>query len=281
MSTHDGKTRTFASLHAAARGFVMPNAWDAGSAAILADAGFQAIATTSAGIAFSLGRPDYDVRDRRAAVPRAVMFERVREIVEAVTVPVNGDLEDGYGGAPEAVAETIRMAIDAGLAGGNIEDHDPRAGALYDEGLAVERIAAARAAIDAAGSAFVLTARTDVRPEGEGLGACVRRLARYRAAGADCLYAPRFPDMAAVQTLVREAGGPLNVVIGLGAAHRDARPLLDAGVTRISLGGAVARATLGFVRAAMRELAGQGTIGFAADQIPQRELNAIFARARG
>lgn len=280
MAAPNHKAREFQSLHAAPRGFVMPNAWDAGSAAILADAGFPAIATTSAGIAFSLGRPDFDVRDPRMAVPREAMLERIREIVDAVAVPVNGDLEDGYGTEPEAVAATVALAIGAGLAGGNIEDHDPRAGALYDEALAVERISAARAAIDAAGSAFVLTARTDMRPDGDGLAACVRRLALYREAGADCLYAPRFPDMAAIRTLVRDAGGPLNVVIGLGPAHRDAAPLLDAGVARISLGGAIARASLAYVRAAMRELAGRGTIDFAAGQIPQRELNAIFARAR-
>lgn len=280
MPGHSPQTSAFRALHAQPRGFVMPNAWDAGSAAILADAGFPAIATTSAGIAFSLGRPDFDVRDRSMAVPRDLMFERIREIVDAVTVPVNGDLEDGYGGTPDAVADTIGLAIAAGLAGGNIEDHDPRAGALYDEALAVERIGAARAAIDAAGSGFVLTARTDVRPDGDGLAACVRRLALYREAGADCLFAPKFPEFAAIRTLVAAVGGPLNVVVGLGSAHRDTGPLLDAGVARISLGGAIARAALGFVHSAMRELAGDGTIGFAEMQIPQRDLNAIFSRAR-
>ena len=117
----------------------MPNAWDAGSAIVLTRAGFPAIATTSAGIAFSLGKPDYDVSDPRLAVTRSEMFDRMREIVEASDVPVNGDLEAGYGDTPEAVAETIRLAIEIGLAGGNIEDKKAGEG-LYDEALAVERI---------------------------------------------------------------------------------------------------------------------------------------------
>lgn len=271
------KALDFAALHRQPRGFVMPNAWDAGSAAILAEAGFPAIASTSAGIAFSLGRPDFDVRDRRRAVGRDVMLERIRQIVEAVGLPVNGDLEDGYGRAPEAVADCIAMAAAAGLAGGNIEDHDPDAGAVYDEELAVERIRAARAA---AGGSFVLTARCDVRPDGEGLAACLRRLTRYREAGADCLYAPRFDGMDDIRALVAEAGGPINVVIGLGRAPLTVPALLDAGVMRVSLGGSIARAALGFVRRAAAELAEQGTIGFAGGQISQGELNAIFMRTR-
>lgn len=279
MSDLKAKAAAFAALHRQSRGFVMPNAWDAGSAVLLAEAGFPAIATTSAGIAFSLARPDFDIRDPAAAVPRDVMLERVREIASAVGLPVNGDLEDGYGRSPEAVAETIRLAIDAGLAGGNIEDHDPRAGALYDEALAAERIRAAREAVDASGSGFVLTARTDATPSADGLAACVRRLSAFRAAGADCLYAPRFPELEAIRRIVAETGGPLNVVIGLGPGHRATVPLLDAGVARISLGGAIARASMGFLRRAAAELAGSGTIGFADGQIPQAELNAIFARA--
>ena len=125
--------RIFQTLHARSPGFVMPNAWDAGSAIILANEGFEAIATTSAGIAFSLGKPDYDVEDVRQVVSREEMFDRMRQIVEAVNIPVNGDLEAGYGDTPEIVAQTIRMAIDAGLAGGNIEDKIPGERALYPE----------------------------------------------------------------------------------------------------------------------------------------------------
>ena len=166
--------QAFRALHAAPRGFVMPNAWDAGSAIVLTEAGCPAIATTSAGIAFSMGRPDYSVSDSRLAVSREAMFDRMRQIVEAVDVPVNGDLEAGWGDRPEAVAETIRMAIAAGLAGGIIEDADAKSGGLYDEGLAVERIAAAAEAAKASG--FVLCARTDAfMTEGGSVAAAIHR----------------------------------------------------------------------------------------------------------
>jgi 2-methylisocitrate lyase-like PEP mutase family enzyme len=280
MSTTDPRALAFAALHRARPGFVMPNAWDAGSALVLADAGFPAIATTSAGIAFSLGRQDYQVSDGRLAVSREEMVERMRQIVRAVALPVNGDLEAGFGDLPEQVADTVRLAIEAGLAGGNIEDKRP-GGGLYDESLAVERIAAARAAIDAAGSAFVLTARTDgFQTNAQGaLATVIRRANRLRGAGADCLFAPGPSDLETVRTLVREIEGPLNVVMGLGTSEGNARALLAAGVQRISLGGSIARSALGFVRRCAQELRDSGSIGFAAGQIPQPELNALFGRA--
>src|SRR5512146_2649248 len=187
METQREKAETFMAMHAAPRGFLMPNVWDAGSAVVWGDEGFVALGTTSAGIAFSIGKPDYDVRDPRLAVSREEMLDRIRQIVDAVPVPVNGDLEDGYGDRPEDVAETVRLAIDAGLAGGNIEDNDPRAEGLYDEGLATDRIRAARAAIDASGSAFVLTARIDAYLQSphdrDALETCIRRAKLYREAG--------------------------------------------------------------------------------------------------
>lgn len=269
----------FKALHLGPGGFVLPNAWDAGSAILLAEAGFPAIASTSAGVAFSLGKPDYSVGDSRLAVTREEMLERVAQMAEAVSIPVSADLEAGYGDAPETVAETVRLAIRAGLAGGNIEDVSARAGGLYDEGLAAERIAAARAEIG--DHPFVLNARTDIflQPDGD-LAACVRRANRFLEAGADCVFTPGAPDMATIEMLVREIDGPLNVVAGLGAVPSDARALIAAGVRRVSLGGTLARAALGFLRRAAQELRDHGTIGFAADQIPQGELNALFERAR-
>ena len=272
---------SFRTLHQTGQGFVMPNAWDAGTAVILAEAGFEAIATTSAGIAFSMGRADHTIPEGGSEVSRSLMLDRIREIASAVEIPVNGDLEDGYGSSPDSVAETIRLAIDAGLAGGNIEDYDN--GILYDEGLAVERVAAARRAIEASGADFVLTARTD----GQLLGApvpladSIRRSNRYREAGADCLYVPGINDLDAIATLVREIEGPLNVVLGLGSSSLTVAALRSVGVARISLGGTIARAALGFVRQAALELRGQGTLGFAGIQIPQRELNVLFARREG
>lgn len=281
MSSRQQKATTFKAMHRASRGFVMPNAWDAGSAILLAASGVGAIATTSAGIAFSMGRPDYNVRDPRLAVPRAVMFERMREIVEAVALPVNGDLEEGYGDRPEAVAETIKLAIEAGLAGGNIEDRSPRIEGLIDEQLAADRIRAARAAIDASGSDFVLCARTDAFqvPGEDALKTGIRRMNLFHDAGADCVYPPGVADLDTIRTLVKESHAPVNIVTGLRAPLAVA-DLLDAGVARISLGGSIARAALGFVQRSVRELSEQGTLGFAAGQLSGRELNALFVRAR-
>jgi 2-methylisocitrate lyase-like PEP mutase family enzyme len=268
----------FRLLHAGRTGFVMPNAWDAGSAIVLAEAGFAAIATTSAGIAFSLGRADHAIPEGATRVSRSPMFERVRQITTAVDLPVNGDLEDGYGERPDAVADTIRLAIDAGLAGGNIEDH--AGGVLYDEELAAERIAAAREVVDASGIGFVLTARTDgmlLRPPAP-LADSIRRANRYRQAGADCLYVPGVNDLESIATLVTEIDGPLNVVIGLGNTNLTVDAVRSVGVARISLGGSIARAALGYVRQSARELLERGTLTFAEVQIPQSELNALFAR---
>jgi 2-methylisocitrate lyase-like PEP mutase family enzyme len=278
----DAHARAFKALHEATPGFIMPNAWDAGSAIVLADSGFKAIATTSGGIAFSLGKPDYTPSAAGFAVSRAAMFARIREIVAAVDLPVNGDLEAGYGDSPEAVAETIRMAIAAGLAGGNIEDRRPDAKALYDEGLAVERIAAAREAIAAAGSAFVLTARTDalVWAGTDAIKTCIRRANKFRAAGADCLFTPGTSDIAVITRLLREIEGPLNVVFGLVAGGSPGE-WIAAGVQRVSTGGSLARASLGLLRDSARELQRGGAISYVMRQVPQAELNALFEGRRG
>jgi 2-methylisocitrate lyase-like PEP mutase family enzyme len=267
-------TVSFRGLHAGPGGFVMPNAWDAGSAIILAEAGFAAIATTSAGIAFSLGKGDHTLPDGAPSVSRDQMFQRIRQITCASGVPVNGDLEDGYGEQPEAVAETIQLAVEAGLAGGNIEDYDGRK--LYDEALSVERIAAAR---EGAGADFVLTARTDGQLLGSPtpLADSIRRVNLYRQAGADCLYVPGVNDLETIGMLVKEIDGPLNVVLGLGSSSLTVGELLSAGVKRISLGGSIARAALGFVRDSAQEILDHGTLGFAQRQIPQAKLNNLFA----
>jgi 2-methylisocitrate lyase-like PEP mutase family enzyme len=273
--------QVFKALHAAG-GFIMPNAWDAGSAVLLAEQGFKAIATTSAGVAFSLGKPDYGVESPGLGVTRAEMLARAAEIARAVRVPVNADLEAGYGDAPEAVAQTITFAIEAGLAGANIEDRMSGERRLYDEGLAVERIAAARQAIDAKGSAFVLTARTDCFLLGaaDALKDAIRRANLYRAAGADCLFPPGPVAVDVVRTLTREIDGPVNIVMGLGQASGNANALIAAGVRRISLGGSIARSALAVVRKAAQELSAHGTVTYAADQIPQDNLNAAFVKAR-
>ena len=283
MTTQRQKAETFKALHHSGRGFVMPNAWDPGSAIVLAQEGFPALGTTSAGIAFSLGKCDFQVPDPRFGLNRGAMFQFIRPIVEAVPLPVNGDLENGYGDRPETVAETVRLAIEAGLAGGNIEDHDPRLhDGLYEEGLAAERVRVARETIDASGTSFVLNAKIDAYSLSlpDSLRTSIRRAQLYRDAGADCVYPCGVSDMESVRILIRETGAPVNIVVGWGGARFNLAELLDAGVTRISVGGSIARAALGFVRTAARELRDRGTIEFAAEQIGQGELNAMFARAQ-
>lgn len=274
------RARDFLALHANGQGFIMPNAWDAGSAAILQSLGFKAIATTSAGIAFSLGRQDYRVSDKRASVSRDEMFDRMRAIVGAVELPVNGDLEAGYGDRPEDVAQTIEDAIAAGLAGGNIEDKQPFSDHLYEEALAVERIAAARERIAALKSSFVLTARTDVFQvmKDGAVTEAIKRSNLFLAAGADCAYAPGPSDLTTHATLAREIAGPLNVVIGLGTTTGNAYDLIDVGVRRVSLGGSIARAALGFLRESAREIRDRGTLDFAKVAIAHADLNALFAK---
>jgi 2-methylisocitrate lyase-like PEP mutase family enzyme len=237
MPSQAEAARQFLALHTAPKGFILPNAWDAGTAAVLAAQGFPAIATTSAGIAFSMGRPDYQVADPTRAVTRERMFERIAEIVAAVDIPVSADLEAGYGDSPQAVADTIRLAVAAGLAGGNIEDKTPGRAGLYDEALAVERIAAARGAAPD----FVLNARTDLLLQGGDLDAAIRRGRLFLEAGADCVFVPGTVDPAATRALVGGMGGPVNLVMGLGTSAGNAHELIALGVHRITVGGSLAR----------------------------------------
>jgi 2-methylisocitrate lyase-like PEP mutase family enzyme len=269
----------FGALHRGlSGGFIMPNAWDPGSAILLAEAGFPAIATTSAGIAFSLGFPDYG-EIPSLAVPRDVMLARTAEIAGAVDIPVNADLEAGYGDSPEAVAATVTEAIACGLAGANIEDRNPSTGDLYDPGLAKERIAAAVSAVGASGRPFVLTARCDAGLVGGTVEEAILRLRSYQIAGAGCLYAPGFSDLASAEFLINELDAPLNFVAGFGASASP-RDLIALGARRVSLGGSIARAALALVRRAAEELRDQGTIDFAAGQLRQAELNSIYSAAR-
>jgi 2-methylisocitrate lyase-like PEP mutase family enzyme len=279
-ATQAAYARDFRALHTGTPGFIMPNAWDAGSAAVLASMGFKAIATTSAGIAFSLGRQDYHVADSRFAVSRRDMFDRMQMIANAVALPVNGDLEAGYGDRPEDVVQTVEDAIAAGLAGGNIEDKRPLTNALYDASLAVERIAAARERIAALKSDFVLTARTDVfqTMRDGATAAAIERSNLFLAAGADCAYAPGPSDLATHATLAKEIAGPVNVVMGLGTTQGNAHALIEAGIQRISLGGSLARAALGYLRESAREIRERGTLDFARIGIGHGDLNALFAR---
>lgn len=253
----------------------MPNAWDPGSACILAAAGFQCLATTSAGIAYSLGQPDYE-----GCVSRSQMMERLHLIAASVDLPVSADLEAGFGSAPQDVAETIRLAIQAGVVGGNIEDlsSDPQT-PLLDIGLSAERIRAARESADCSGIPFTLTARTDCYLAGvpSPFSEAVRRLNLFREMGADCLFVPGIKDAETIAALAREINGPISVVMGLTGSAFTVSQLSALGVKRISIGGSLARSALGLVRRAAQEMLQHGSFGFAEQQIPDAELCRFFA----
>ncbi|MBP0446397.1 isocitrate lyase/phosphoenolpyruvate mutase family protein [Roseomonas sp. SSH11] len=245
------KAERFRALHAAGC-FALPNAWDAGSARLMAGLGFQAVATTSAGLAFMLGR-----RDGEAAISRAEALANARDLVCATDLPASADLEDGFGPAPEDAAETVRGAIAAGLCGCTIEDTtaDP-ASPIHGFDQSVARIAAAARAARDAPHPFVLTARAENflhgRPD---LDDTIRRLVAFAEAGADCLYAPALPDEDAIRAVVRAvAPKPVNVLIGPRSGALPLARLAEMGVRRVSVGGALARAAYGAALEAGRAL---------------------------
>ena len=256
--------------------FVVPNPWDAGSARLLAHLGFEALATTSAGLAFSLAKADGS-----AVVTREETLANVRTIVEATDLPVTADLENGFGDEPEACAETIRRAAAAGLAGGSIEDATGDAAVpIYPLELAVERVKAAVAAARSLSSPFILTARAENLIHGRpDLNDTIRRLEAFAAAGADVLYAPGLTtreEIAAVVAAV--APTPVNVVMGLGKASFTLSELADLGVKRVSLGSSLARAAYGAFLRAAQEILDKGTFTFARDLVPYAVFNDIFSR---
>lgn len=275
------KAEAFYKMHHTDGCFLMPNAWDSGSAKILVSVGFKAIGTTSAGIAFSLGRPDNAFCSADARLNAGEMLTQIKPIVDSVSVPVNADLEDGFGEAPEAVSKTIESAIKAGAVGGNIEDYsgDPK-DPLYDIDLAVERIKAARAVIDKSGIPFVLVARTDSMNIGNAnsVDEGIRRANLYKEAGADCLFMPGISDREGVATLVKEIDGPVNVVMGLTGTGLSLAELTDLGVRRVSIGGSLARALYFHMHKAAVEMFDQGKFSYADNQISQGDLNKLFER---
>jgi 2-methylisocitrate lyase-like PEP mutase family enzyme len=252
--------------------FVIPNPWDIGTARYLRHLGFQALATTSSGLAFSRGLPD-------TAVPLEVVLSHIAEIVTAVDLPVNADFESGYALQPEGVAENVRLCVETGVAGLSIEDAtgDPRS-PLYDLPVAVDRIAAARSAIDASGSGVLLTARAECYLVGhaEPLKESIRRLQAYAEAGADVLYAPGPRDREDIKAIVGAAGPkPVNVLMSSNTGLRVA-DLAELGVRRVSVGSALARAAWsGFINAA-KAIAEEGSFTGFDGSIPFAKLNDFF-----
>jgi 2-methylisocitrate lyase-like PEP mutase family enzyme len=271
-ATRQEKFNLFRALHQRPGVFVIPNPWDGGSARILAALGFEALATTSAGCAFSKG-----YLDAAPEITRDVILQNAREIVEATPLPVSADLQNGFGHDPKICAETIRLAANAGLAGGSIEDStgDPK-NPIYDFQLATERLAAAAEAAHA--SNFLLTARAENflhdRPD---LDDTIRRLQSFAKAGADVLYAPGLTSLDPIRAVCASVSKPVNVLMGLTGATFSVEELAAVGVKRISVGGSFARAALGALVRAGREVKEKGTFSYAADALPSGEIKRYLA----
>jgi 2-methylisocitrate lyase-like PEP mutase family enzyme len=266
-SASNDKAATLLGLHSGP-GFVIPNAWDAGSARVLEQVGFPAIATTSAGIAWALGVPD------GGAVDRETMLDHVARIVGAVSVPVTADLEAGYGDTADDVGRTVARAAAVGAVGANIED--AKKDGLYGIEEAVDRLLAARAA--APSGAFVLNARTDTYlagSTGDVFDETLERAIRYVDAGADCVFVPGVVEEKTIRRLADAIPAPLNVVAGL-ASTTPAPTLFSLGVKRVSVGGSLARASLSMLERAGRELLDSGTLGFLDDAISYGDLQRRF-----
>jgi 2-methylisocitrate lyase-like PEP mutase family enzyme len=268
------KAERLLKLHVPGRPLVLPNAWDAGSAKIIAAEGFPAIATTSAGVAFAYGVPDGE------AISRADMLHATRRIAAAVSVPVTADVEAGYGVEPKAVAYTVMELLGAGVAGGNFEDSNDAqdGGTLFDLELATARIAAGRKAAQDAGVPFVINGRTDalmrIKDPAAAFAETVKRLKAYKKAGADCLFAPFTADPDVIGRLVKAVDGPLNIILQPTITVAEMAKL---GVARISLGGHLARAAYAVARRAARELKEHGTAQFAKEGLDYRELQKLMA----
>jgi 2-methylisocitrate lyase-like PEP mutase family enzyme len=270
MTDTSDRIQVFRRLHQAGC-FVIPNPWDVGSARLLVQLGFPALATTSSGFAWSLGRQDNHVSLAEA-------LAHLRSVAAAVPVPVNGDFEGGFAIAPDEVAANVTVATATGIAGLSIEDSTGDASnPLFDFDLAVDRIRAARRAIDATATGLLLTARSEGfivgRPD---LAETVRRLTAYAEAGADCLYAPGIRAQAEITAVVGAVRPkPVNVLVG--SDFTTVAQLAELGVRRISVGGALARAAWGGFLPAAKEIAEHGTFGNLARAVPFAEINAAFA----
>jgi 2-methylisocitrate lyase-like PEP mutase family enzyme len=274
MDSQTDKAMQFRQRHRGPGVLVLPNAWDVASARVFEDAGFPAIATTSAGIAFSLGYPDGQ------RIPREEMIARIGRIVRAVKVPVTADVESAYGATPDAAARTTRELIQAGAVGMNLEDASNNAGEpLIDLQLAVEKIKAVRKAAAELRVPMVVNARTDVYllPDAQpatGYYEAHRRLVAYRDAGADCVFAPGLKDAETIGRLVRDLQCPLNI---LAVAGSPSIPELEKlGVARVSLGSGPMRATLGLLRKMAEELKAAGTYSALDSAIPYPDVNKIL-----
>src|SRR5712692_3224984 len=271
MTTQNDKAKRFRALHQGPRAFVMPNPWDAGSARVLAGLGFEALATSSGAAAGVLGRRD-------GSVTREEALAHARAIVNATDLPVSADLEKGFGDAPAAAAETIRLAAGVGLVGGSIEDASgDKQKPLYDFGLAVERVAAAAEVARKLAFGFVLTARSENFLRGKpDLDDTIRRLQAFEKAGADVLFAPGLPDLAAVRAVCAAVSKPVNFMVGIKGKSFTVAELAAAGAKRISLATSLYRAAMSGLLGAAREVKDKGTFAYLDRSLNTPDLNAFM-----
>jgi 2-methylisocitrate lyase-like PEP mutase family enzyme len=258
MQTIENRRKQFKALHAERKAFVMPNPFDVGTTRILEGLQFEALATTSAGFAFTHG-----LKDAEGLITRDMALEHAAEIVGATTLPVNGDLENGFGHSPEDVAETIRGAIEAGLSGCSIEDYttDPK-NPYYGFEQAVDRINAAVDTRNSLAPDFVLTARSEAPIESDAdLQEAIRRLSAFADAGADCVYAPDLADRQHIEHALSNIAKPLNILAGRKNFHLTRKELGDLGVARISIGSGLARIAFGAFTVAAEHMKDGGTFG--------------------
>jgi 2-methylisocitrate lyase-like PEP mutase family enzyme len=271
MRTQLDKARAFRALHERAGAFLIPNPWDVGTARLLARLGFEALATTSAGYAFSIGQRDN-------TVGREAMLAHVAALVNATELPVSADLENGFGDDPETAAETIRLAAAAGLVGGSIEDSTGhRDDPVYARELAAERVRAAAEAARSLPFPFTLTARAENHIVGRpDLSDTIARLQAYQEAGADVLYAPGLARREEIAAVVGAVDRPVNVLMGMPGVRLGLADLSELGVRRVSVGSALCRAALGAFLRAAREMREQGTFHFAEEAVGFRDVSALF-----
>ncbi|MEO6866306.1 MAG: isocitrate lyase/phosphoenolpyruvate mutase family protein [Gemmatimonadaceae bacterium] len=271
MKSQAEKGQLFRELHQRVGAFIIPNPWDIGSARLLAKTGFEALATTSSGYAFSVGRQDH-------GVSRDEMIAHATELAAATELPLSADLENGFGDAPDVVADTIRMAAGAGLAGCSIEDSTNKIGdPIYALDLSVDRI---RAAVDVAHGLsfpFMLTARSENYLHGrKDLKDTIKRLQAFQEAGADVLYAPGMTNMDEIATLIKSVDRPVNVLAGMQGIHFDMAELAKIGAKRVSVGGALTRVALGAFLRAAREMKEHGTFMFVDEPVTSSEISNML-----
>jgi 2-methylisocitrate lyase-like PEP mutase family enzyme len=274
MKTQAEKGQLFRDLHYRDSAFVIPNPWDIGSARLLASTGFEALATTSVGYANSIGRQDH-------GVTRDEMFAHAATLAAATELPVSADLENGFGHDPGTVAETIRMAAAAGLAGCSIEDSTNRDDdPIYSFEHSVDRIRAAAEQVRNLPFPFMLTARSENYLHGrKDLADTINRLQAFQEAGADVLYAPGITDVKEVATLISSVDRPVNVLAGMQGTHFDVNELSRIGAKRISVGGALTRVAFAALLGAAREMKEHGTFSFVNGPITSREIAALISSA--